>query len=110
MRAVAGPPRTTDSNYQSKNTGLVGGLIFLLFELGLLAFFWYWLYPASWYASWYDTDADHVIVRPKPRDCDFSKAPLGDKECHYEKHVEIQRDPKTGKVNVYVYWEKVGGN
>jgi hypothetical protein len=58
----------------------------------------------------YSTDTDQVFVQPKPHDCDFLKAALGDKEGHYEKQVETQTDPKTGKVNVYVSWNKVEGN
>ena len=67
------------------------------------------MFPESWYAAVYSTDADHVHVDAKPHDCDFSKAPLGDKECHFEKQVVTQRDSKTGKVSVYVYWNKVEG-
>jgi hypothetical protein len=78
-----------------------------MFSLGFLC---YWWFPASWYAIVNGTDTDQVHIDAKPHDCDFSKAPLGDKECHFEKHVETQTDSKTGKVSVYVYWNKVEDN
>ena len=74
-----------------------------------------WIFVAaavsgSWYAFRYGTDSDQVHIEAEPHDCDFSKAPLGDKECHFEKQVETQTDSKTGKVSVYVFWNKVDGN
>ncbi len=78
--------------------------------LALLGFLWPRLFPESWYAFRYGTDSDQVHIEAEPHDCDFSKAPLGDKECHFEKQVETQTDSKTGKVSVYVFWNKVDGN
>lgn len=63
-----------------------------------------------WYAIWYSTDTDQVHIEAEPHDCDFLKAPLGNKECHFEKLVETQQDSKTGKVSVYVHWSRVEGN
>jgi hypothetical protein len=36
----------------------------------------------------YSVSPDKVHVDAKPTDCDFNRAPLGDKGCHYEKFVE----------------------
>jgi hypothetical protein len=108
IRALAGSKPATNSN--SKSTNASGTLFFLLLVLGSLAFVFSRAFPEAWYAFTNGTDIDLVHVQSEPHDCDFSKAPLGDKECHFEKHVETQKDPKTGKVSVYVYWNKVEGN
>lgn len=57
------------------------------------------------YAWWYNASSDEVTIERKPTDCDFLRAPLGDKECHYERHVTSVRvrtdssDPARGTVN-----------
>jgi hypothetical protein len=86
------------------------------------------------YALKYDTDSTHVHITPKPGDCDFLSAPIGFKDCHYEKSVEVTRhangstgppivsydDGKTwhplpadqllsSSVEVYVSWNRVKG-
>jgi hypothetical protein len=69
-----------------------------------------------------------VIVNPRPHDCEWLTAPLGDKHCHYDPLVRRVRtsvtdkgDPlvsydegKTSQVNafnetpgVYVSWKKI---
>jgi hypothetical protein len=40
-----------------------------------------------WYSSAYQINGNQVHYRPKPTDCDWSRAPLGDKECHFKKTV-----------------------
>ena len=46
----------------------------------------YWLFyigpSATWRVAEYMTD--NVHIDPKPSDCDFLHAPLGEKDCHYE--------------------------
>jgi hypothetical protein len=61
------------------------------------------------YATEYGVASGHVIIFPKPHDCDWEHAPLGDKACHYEKHVELL-DPIPGyypHTEVYVTWRRV---
>lgn len=42
-------------------------------------------YPTKvWYAVEYHVPVDKVHVDTRPRGCDFLRAPLGDKECHYK--------------------------
>lgn len=53
----------------------------------------------SWYAVKYDVPVSHVIVEPEPHDCDFIRAPIGDKGCDY---VAVVR--KTDG-RVFVSWE-----
>lgn len=57
------------------------------------------------YAWWYNVSSDQVTIEKKPTDCDFFRAPLGDKECHYERRVSTVRvkteylDFQRGSVN-----------
>ena len=54
----------------------------------------------SRYAMYYDVPSDHVTVLKEPHDCDFLKAPIGSKECHFDKNVEVTKvgkDNKTGR-------------
>jgi len=106
MAAVDTPRQTPAPSSKRKDFGWLLGLLWLL----PLAFFWYWLYPASWYATWYDTDTSRVHLWPEPHDCDFWKAPLGFKECHFQRRVVTEKNSNTGKVSVYVSWDKVDDN
>ena len=52
----------------------------------------YVILPASWtdpflYSTEYSINSDQVHRNPKPTDCDFIHAPLGDKGCQYQKTV-----------------------
>jgi hypothetical protein len=58
-----------------------------------------------YYAMENGVDPDRVTTIPKPHDCDFSKAPIGDKECHYEVVVTKSQD-KQGDY-VIVDWRRV---
>jgi hypothetical protein len=53
----------------------------------------------------------NVTVEPRPSDCDFIHAPLGDKGCHYKKMPIFQKAYIYGGVqyppSVEVTWEKV---
>lgn len=84
---------------------LVGGCI-----ATVVALFWSFFSPESWYqfrySQEYNTDSSKVHVEPKPHDCDFDKAPFGNKECHFDKIVTVDKDA-NGKVSVYVGWQKV---
>lgn len=43
------------------------------------------------YAIEYSMSSEQVTVAKKPHNCDWLAAPLGDKFCHYEAHVEVIR-------------------
>jgi hypothetical protein len=52
------------------------------------------------YALAYDAATKDVFVAPQPSDCDFLHAPIGSKDCHYEKLVEVTRyssDTQSGQ-------------
>ena len=58
----------------------------------------------------YNVPQDHVLAQPKPHGCDFDDAPLGNKHCRYEKHVDVERvcpRPDCRVTGVYVSWSKV---
>lgn len=66
------------------------------------------------YSVWYSVDDSQVKQSQDkvPSDCDFLKAPIGRKGCHYKKHVEVQESPdgNGGKRTVVVYWSKEEGD
>ena len=72
----------------------------------------YWLTPEQEkLADEYHISKQNVVVEPKPHGCDFDDAPLGNKHCHYEKAVDVQRAPCGGSdckvTEVYVSWRRV---
>lgn len=76
-------------------------------SLVVLAVVIWWLSPDKpHYAIFYSVDMDRVFVQPRPSDCDFMHAPLGDKGCHYEKVVTTEKGYNRTTA-VYVSWSKV---
>jgi hypothetical protein len=76
-------------------TALVKGLVVgaALAAAGLLVWsvwyvFRYGLEQGA-YAVWYNAPPQNVLIYPKPHDCEFLKAPIGSKYCHYEKDVNV---------------------
>lgn len=105
---------------------------------GLLCLVWIVFAPEPWrdsfnYSNKYNIREDSVHFQPKPKDCDWGHAPIGDKACHYKKQVllgiarntaqgqymdeETYKKAVTGKglydspapivTDVYVDWVKV---
>jgi hypothetical protein len=93
---------------------LEASIIFVSWVAVLLGVIW-WLLPSSFtapinYQVQYDVPRDHLFLTPRPHDCDFDKAPMGNKECHFKKLVTVEHnDPNLPyKVtDVYINWEKV---
>jgi hypothetical protein len=55
------------------------------------------------YQLQYEVSADRVRVDKKPKDCEFLTAPLGRKNCDYEKEVSVwtySKDAATGRPTV----------
>jgi hypothetical protein len=60
-----------------------------------------WLAVVTWvpdlwntkfrYALWYGVNADQVTIEKKPTDCSFFRAPMGGKDCHYDRQVSTVR-------------------
>ena len=61
--------------------------------------------PQQWYATQNSIPVGRVSVQPKPHDCEFMKAPLGDKNCHFDGVVTRLQD-KDGPY-VVVSWNRV---
>jgi hypothetical protein len=65
-----------------------------LFALAVIIWF---ILPDSWtdpiwYSVEYSVNSAQVHWNPKPTDCDFIHAPLGDKGCHYKKTVTARNE------------------
>ena len=87
----------------------VFGLAVVLIIFGVV---WtYWAMPEKQrLAEEYKVSQDKVFIEPKPHGCDFDDAPLGNKHCHYEKQVDVERacdTPNCKATGVYVSWRKV---
>jgi hypothetical protein len=61
--------------------GWIWGSVFIA-----IALWFYWVGP-SVYSIKYAVSADKIYVDPQPTDCDFWRAPLGTKGCHYQRAV-----------------------
>jgi hypothetical protein len=57
--------------------------------LGLVI--WFFLPTKTKYALEYETDSSKVFMEDKPHNCDWATAPLGAKNCHYEKDVTVRK-------------------
>jgi hypothetical protein len=67
--------------------GWIWGSVFVA-----IAAWFYWFGP-SVYSIKYAVSADKIYLDPKPPDCDFWHAPVGNKGCHHQS-VVIARDAK----------------
>jgi hypothetical protein len=66
-----------------------------------------WFGPAAvWYAAVYGASVSNVMVVSRPSDCNFLRAPIGDKGCHYERTVESWKDAGEPR-RVLLGWTKV---
>ncbi len=75
--------------------------------LAVLGFFvWVFLPVKTKYSLEYGVDSSNVIVEDKPHKCDWETAPLGAKNCHYEKDVTVTKDSAGKNTNVYVTWNR----
>lgn len=104
---------------------------FLVIGLGGLYLLWLIIYefsPTAKQIEWdYRIDVSHIEVAPKPHDCEFMSAPIGEKHCHYDQYLSlvnargefvggdtvsddgkhIKTQPKEQATSAYVNWVKV---
>ena len=70
-----------------------------------------YMFPEStWaYTLRYNALNKYVVVDSKPHDCDWGKAPIGNKECHFERVLTVKQGDESTDHNtlVSVTWEKV---
>jgi hypothetical protein len=93
---------------------LEASIIFIFWVAVVLGVIW-WMLPSSLtdpinYQVQYDVSRDHLFLTPMPHDCDFDKAPLGNKECHFKKVVTVGHNDANlpyKVTDVYISWEKV---
>ena len=57
------------------------------------------------YSLMYSLDDKQIWIQDKPHDCDFLRAPLGRKECHFNRTVMITRTAKSAKGDPIVSWD-----
>jgi hypothetical protein len=63
-------------------------------------------YPALY--SWkYSVPFSSVHVDRQPKDCEWSHAPIGEKDCHYRKDVETVRNDSGRITDIWITWKKV---
>src|SRR5215471_10639330 len=58
----------------------------------------------------YGVTEEQVFLDAKPPGCDFTDSPLGDKHCHFEQSVYLEREcltPNCPVKSVHVTWHKV---
>lgn len=110
--------RTVAHAYNKAAEGVAKAVLFLVkiaafwFAVAAVIYVCYLIFASDQtkLASEYGVTEDHVFVQPKPHGCDFDDAPLGNKHCHYEKHVEVERacpGPDCRVTSVYVSWSKI---
>lgn len=63
-------------------------------------------YPVV-YSFFYQTSMHNVQIEKMPSDCDWSRAPLGDKGCSYKREVGAARDERGHVTFVWTDWKKV---
>ncbi len=70
-----------------ENFGRAAGLIVLLI-IGLAVYYFFFTPDDERLSKKYNVPK-RVYAQPKPHGCAYNDAPLGDKHCHYEKHVVV---------------------
>lgn len=84
-----------------------GGWLVIATVAGIFLFA---VWDTDWFTKWRyyltsDIPAAHVFIDSQPHDCDFLTAPLGQKNCHYER--VVQKETLEGAPSIYVSWKKV---
>jgi hypothetical protein len=82
------PPRASRSSDISGGLGCLAGLV-IVAAIGFGVYYFLFMPDKDYLASKYNVPVDRVAAPPKPHGCDFDDAPLGNKHCHYEKHVYV---------------------
>ena len=80
--------------------------------LMILAGLFFWALPQDiWHAKWRyalanGISSDKVTIAPRPHDCAFLAAPLGEKYCHYERDVMTVRWSTSTEGKPIVSWDE----
>jgi hypothetical protein len=84
-------------------------LLAMLYAVGhaVLASTAHYVFPTSAWAYSMEYDTDNVYLADRPHTCEWGKAPLGNKYCHFDRVVETVKDDKGKVTSVYISWVKV---
>jgi hypothetical protein len=85
-------------------------VVIIVIIVGIVAFEYWRLGDKGRFALQYHISPDVVVVEPRPHGCDFDDPPLGNKHCHFEKEVDVERvcpEASCQVTGVYVTWYKV---
>jgi hypothetical protein len=90
---------------------VVGELLGFVFLAVMAALLFWGIAPNSirfpaFYSWKYSVPRSHVHVDNEPADCEWSYAPIGEKDCHYDKLVEPLRNARGWVTDVHVTWQK----
>lgn len=107
--------RTTSTQMSKSLFERLETLIIVVFWVAVVLGFVWWLLPNSLtdpinYQVRYDISREHLFLTAMPHDCDFDKAPIGNKECHFKKLVKVEHNDANlpyKVTDVYIGWEKV---
>lgn len=84
-----------------------GLFVILAFLVGIVWLWWEMASDEKKYSIYYGVPRDRVVVEKEPHDCEFLTAPLGNKHCHYDKHVSKVKLDEPNSYAVYVTFEKI---
>jgi hypothetical protein len=90
---------------------LVGRIVSVTFWVGVVLFVGWFSLHYDWSRYWqhlhYGVPEDQtIVVNPKPHGCDWDRAPLGIKDCHYEETI-MKFNEGTIDQWMLVSWHKV---
>jgi len=70
----------------------IQGAFWLAVLLGVVIWIVGWFFePQWWFSLRYNVPYEQVTLNKKPHDCEYETAPLGNKNCHYEKEISAVR-------------------
>jgi hypothetical protein len=105
LRAMAAPMKT--NRPPTIGEMIIAYTIVVICLAAPIGILW-WLIPDKYeYSFWYHVDSDNVVIEEQPHNCDWERAPLGDKGCHYKKVVTRQRNDGHKVTGIYISWERV---
>jgi len=80
--------QTSRTSQGSDRAGCLLALV-VLAAIGFGIYYVFFMSDSEQLSSKYNVPVERVTAPPKPHGCAFSDAPLGDKHCHYDKHVYV---------------------
>lgn len=91
----SGRPRGNAQARQASRTSETSDGLGCLLGLGVVAaiaygaYYFFFIPDKEQLANKYNVPVERVSAPPKPHGCAYNDAPLGDKHCHYDKHVYV---------------------